>query len=88
MNHLLYLAGSITFVFCFFFFGTKTGDNPSFVYLQYGSLIIAFYFLLCGIKYWSDGKAPSMTSSEASSMRREKWRQQKIDRKKRRQISQ
>ena len=84
MEFLLYLTGSVTFLFCFFFFGSKTGDTPSFVYLQYGSVVLSFYFLALGVRFWSSGRAPSMTGGEKSAERRAKWREQKDARRARR----
>jgi len=84
MNHLLYLAGAIAFLFGFFYFADRTEETGSFVYLQYACLIMSFWFLTLGIKYWSEGRPKSLNYRERSDARRKKWYDQRKSRRERR----
>jgi len=84
MNHLLYLAGAIAFLFGFFYFAGYSSSNSSFTYLQYACLIMCFWFLTLGIKYWSEGRPKGLNYRERSDARRQKWYDQRKARRQRR----
>ncbi len=84
MNIVLYLAGSIAFLFCFLFFGERTDDHASFVYLQYSAILLTFFCLMLAFKEYASGRPKRLTSQEQQTMRRQKWLDQKADRRERR----
>lgn len=84
MNLLIYLAGMVTFLFAFFFFADHTSEHSSFVYLQYASLLIAFYIIGLAFVHYIDSKPKKISKTEAMNTRRDTWFAQRKDRRSKR----
>ena len=77
MNLLIYLAGMVTFLFAFFFFAAHTDEHPSFIYLQYTSILVVFYIVGLGFVDYTRSRPEKFTKSQKMEARRDAWFEQR-----------
>ena len=78
MALMLYLAGAIGCLFLFFLSADKSEDTAYFVYLEYSSLLLVFFFLGMGIREYIDSDRETKRRSYELKMNRKSARRQRI----------
>ena len=70
MQLLLYMAGAIGFLFLFFLSTSYISTNSYFQYLGYMCLLVVFFFLASGIRYYMDWNRETRKSKRQKAMER------------------